>query len=96
MIIFYIIWIALMIWWCHSIAKKNGRNTAWASIMGFLFGILAVIIYLALGETEAVKEKRILKIMAKKDIENIMESAMKLASEKMKEDTKQVKKIKKN
>lgn len=41
---------ALMGWWCFNIAKKNGRETTLAAILGFLFGIFAVLGYYIAGE----------------------------------------------
>ncbi len=86
MFIIYLIVIAVMILWCHSIAKRNGRNTALASIMGFFFGIFAVIVYYAIGETEEKKEMRIRKVLAKNQVENMMVSAMEEVIEKLGKD----------
>jgi len=48
-LIFLIIW-ALLGWWCHSIAERNGRNCGLAFFMGVLFGIVAIIIYAIIGK----------------------------------------------
>jgi uncharacterized membrane protein YedE/YeeE len=45
-------------WWCYTIAKRNGRGTTTAAILGFLFGLIVVIIYYCMGATEEVKIKR--------------------------------------
>lgn len=41
------------------IAKKNGRSKSLAFILGFCFGIIAIIGYLIAGESEALKRERI-------------------------------------
>jgi hypothetical protein len=35
----------LFIWWCVSMARKKGRDTVSAGLLGFLFGLWAVIGY---------------------------------------------------
>lgn len=42
--------IILMSVWCYNIADKNGRDTTLAAILGFLFGIFAVIGYYIAGK----------------------------------------------
>jgi hypothetical protein len=48
-IVSLIIWI-LSIYGCYSVAKKNGRNTTLAIIMGILFSLIAFIVYLIIGK----------------------------------------------
>lgn len=38
------------IYWCYSLAKKQGRNTVLGALLGFLFGIFAVIGYYIAGD----------------------------------------------
>lgn len=45
------IWVLLALW-CKKIAKKNHRDEGIAVLLGFLFGILAVIGYYIAGEEE--------------------------------------------
>lgn len=47
-----ILWI-LCSYACYKIAKKNGRNTTLAIIMGLMFGIFAVLIYVFIEEKES-------------------------------------------
>lgn len=35
---------------CYKIAKKNGRDTTLAVILGLIFGIFAVLTYVFIGE----------------------------------------------
>lgn len=60
-----VLWIvAIVLSWV--IARKNGRSDGWAVLMGFLFGWIAVIVYLCIGksfekkleEAEALKKAR--------------------------------------
>lgn len=44
----YVIWILVAVW-CKNIAKRNGRNTTVALVLGLFFGILAVAFYYLLG-----------------------------------------------
>ena len=48
-IISLIIW-ALCAVACYKIAEKNHRDTTIAVIMGFIFGIFAIIVYALMGE----------------------------------------------
>lgn len=57
-----VIWLALA-YWCWKIASGNGRDKLLAIIMGLLFGIIAVIVYAILGQTEEEKDKRVQKIV---------------------------------
>lgn len=41
---------ALMIFWCAKIAEKEGRDIPLAALLGFLFGIFAVIGYYIAGD----------------------------------------------
>lgn len=43
-----LIW-ALMIWGSYKLAEKNGRDTGLAIVLGFFFGIFAVVGYLLAG-----------------------------------------------
>lgn len=49
-ILFSIIWWILCSYACYKIANKNGRDTTLAIILGFIFGISAVLIYVFIGE----------------------------------------------
>lgn len=48
-IISLIVW-ALCALGCYKIAEKNHRDTTIAAIMGFIFGIFAIIVYALIGE----------------------------------------------
>lgn len=48
-IISLIVW-ALCALACYKIAEKNHRDTTIAAIMGFIFGILAIVVYALIGE----------------------------------------------
>lgn len=37
---------------CYKLAEGKNRNTALAACMGFLFGIIALIVYTVLGKKE--------------------------------------------
>ena len=50
---------SLMAYWCYRIAEKNGRSTTLAGFMGFIFGILTVIVYYIIGKTAVVKKREI-------------------------------------
>ena len=41
---------ALVEWWCYSIAEKQGRNAGLAAVLGFFFGLFAVIGYYIAGD----------------------------------------------
>lgn len=45
----FILWV-LCSYACYKIAKKNNMNTALAIILGLIFGIFAVLIYVFIGE----------------------------------------------
>jgi len=49
----------LMGYWCFTIARKNGRSTTLAGFMGFIFGLMAVLIYYIIGKTADKKRKEI-------------------------------------
>jgi len=51
------IWV-LLGFWCKSLAKKRGLNEWLAFAIGFLFGLVAVIVYACLGETQEHKIQR--------------------------------------
>ncbi len=55
-IVYLAIW-CLMGYICHNIAKKNGRNEVLAIFMGFLLGLIAVVVYLIIGKTKELKEQ---------------------------------------
>jgi hypothetical protein len=61
--VIYIVILGLLVWWCVAIAKSNGRNTVLAGFMGFFFGILAVIVYMFMGKTEAKKRQEVQEIV---------------------------------
>ena len=42
----------LCAWFCYKLAQKQNRNTIIASVCGFFFSILTVIVYLVLGELD--------------------------------------------
>lgn len=44
--------LALMALWSYKVAERNGRDTTIALILGFLFGIFAVIGYYIAGKKE--------------------------------------------
>jgi len=65
-ILLYIGILALMMYWCYTIAKKNGRSTTLALFMGFFFGLWAVIVYYIIGKSEeALKEEIVAKLKEK-------------------------------
>ena len=35
---------------CYKIAEINHRNTTIAAILGFIFGIIAIVVYLIIGK----------------------------------------------
>ena len=47
-IISIIVW-ALCALVCYNQAEKQGRNKALAAVLGALFGVIAVVIYLVIG-----------------------------------------------
>ena len=49
LIISLIVW-ALCALACYKIAEKNHRDTTLAAIMGFIFGIFAIVVYALIGE----------------------------------------------
>lgn len=53
-----IIW-GLLVFWTIMIAKKNGRGQVLAGILGFCFGIFAVIGYAIAGKTDIKKAQEI-------------------------------------
>jgi len=58
----WIIYIAFGFLWgyvCTRIANKNSRDTTLAWLMGFLFGLFAVGIYLIIGQTTEARIKEI-------------------------------------
>ncbi len=62
--ILYVIFCSLL--WgyvCSLIAKKKGYNINWAWFWGIVGGLLAVIVYLLLGETEEKKKENIKKVL---------------------------------
>ena len=54
-VLFTILWAALWSYVCYKMADSRGRNTTTGAILGFIFGIFAVIGYAIAGnkETEA-------------------------------------------
>jgi len=59
---FYIIIALAYGYWCYKIAESKGRDKGLAFILGFLFGLLAVIGYALVGRTpekEAEYQKKI-------------------------------------
>lgn len=59
------IFICLVFGYCCSlIAKSKGHNQKWAWFWGIVGGMLAVIVYLFLGETKEKKIEEMKKIMA--------------------------------
>ncbi|MEO0291489.1 MAG: hypothetical protein ABIM54_00975 [candidate division WOR-3 bacterium] len=47
-LVFGVIWALI----CSKIAEKQGRDTAIAAVLGFLFGLIAVLLYLIAGKKE--------------------------------------------
>lgn len=50
--IFSLLLWALCSFSCYKIAETNHRNPIIAAVLGFVFGIIAVIIYLIIGESK--------------------------------------------
>lgn len=46
-----LVWCACA-WGCYTIAEKNNRNTTLAAILGFFFGLFAILGYLIAGEKD--------------------------------------------
>jgi hypothetical protein len=44
-----IVW-ALCSFGCYKIAESNGRDTTLAAVMGFIFGIFAIVVYAVIGK----------------------------------------------
>lgn len=59
-----IIW-GLLVFWTIMIAKKNGRGQVLAGILGFCFGIFAVIGYAMAGKTTLKQAEEIKAILNK-------------------------------
>jgi heme A synthase len=57
-------------WWCNKIATSNGRDPTLAFIMGFLFGIAAVIIYAIIGQTPAQRLKEARELLKEEKVIN--------------------------
>lgn len=55
--------VALLAFWCRSIAKGNGRDKNLAVLMGILFGIIAVIVYAVIGKTDEKKKEETTKVV---------------------------------
>lgn len=53
----------LFAYWCFRIAKANGRDETLAAILGFLFGIIAVVGYYLIGKTLEQRQKEVLEIV---------------------------------
>lgn len=58
-IIFCLIWACI----CSNMAKKRGRNTRKGFVLGFFFGILAVIGYLLAGDSEELRLEKLRNII---------------------------------
>lgn len=48
---------------CSLIAKNKGYNVKWSWVFGILGGVVAVFVYLLLGETEEKKKENIKKVL---------------------------------
>lgn len=58
--------VAGMMYWCYTIAKSNGRSKNFALLMGFLFGLWAVIIYYIIGKSQNTLKEEIKEELKKK------------------------------
>ena len=52
--------ISLLVWLacgfaCYKLAEKQGRNTVLAAVFGVIFGLLAVLVYLIIGNKKQLK-----------------------------------------
>lgn len=43
---------------CYHLAKSKGRNTGLASVAGLLFGLFAVLYYLAVGPAQQPAQQK--------------------------------------
>jgi cellobiose-specific phosphotransferase system component IIC len=57
--ILYLVVVALMGYWCYTIAKKNDRSTTLAIFMGIIFGLIAVIVYYCIGKSQSMRAKEL-------------------------------------
>lgn len=54
----------------YYMAEKRGRSTKLAIVGGFLFGLLAPLYYLIAGDSQEMREEKMLVRLAAKTIEN--------------------------
>lgn len=41
---------SLVAWWCYSVAKSQGRSPGLAAVLGFVFGLFAILGYYIAGD----------------------------------------------
>ena len=63
-VIVLIFWISFGVI-CRSMAGKRGRDKGWGLVLGLLFGILAMLGYAIIGDTEEVKLAKAKKLCEK-------------------------------
>lgn len=49
-LLIYIILQSLVAWWCYSVAKGQGRSPDKAAVLGFIFGLYAIVGYYLAGD----------------------------------------------
>jgi hypothetical protein len=65
-ILFYLGILALIMYWCYTIARRNKRSTTLALFMGFFFGLWAVIVYYIIGKSQTILKEEIKEELNKK------------------------------
>lgn len=49
---------SLVAWWCYLIAKGQGRSPGLAAVLGFIFGLFALVGYFIAGNKKNKEDEK--------------------------------------